>query len=129
MFFFFFFSSRRRHTRSYGDWSSDVCSSDLHGQLAVEGIEAGRQVAAVTQPGGDPQGAPFPGAADDDRHWPGRARVAGRLRQRYPLAAVRLGARLPEGTHRLDRQLQLVEPLGGGGERQPERGVLTIPPA
>src|SRR5207248_8494538 len=23
------FSSRRRHTRSYGDWSSDVCSSDL----------------------------------------------------------------------------------------------------
>src|SRR5207248_6866712 len=29
LFFFFFFSSRRRHTRSYGDWSSDVCSSDL----------------------------------------------------------------------------------------------------
>src|SRR5207248_4864035 len=28
--FFFFFSSRRRHTRSYGDWSSDVCSSDLN---------------------------------------------------------------------------------------------------
>src|SRR5207248_7910773 len=26
---YFFFSSRRRHTRSYGDWSSDVCSSDL----------------------------------------------------------------------------------------------------
>src|SRR5207248_290368 len=24
-----FFSSRRRHTISYGDWSSDVCSSDL----------------------------------------------------------------------------------------------------
>src|SRR5207248_7566625 len=22
-------TSRRRHTRSYGDWSSDVCSSDL----------------------------------------------------------------------------------------------------
>src|SRR6266516_7678933 len=27
--FFFFFSCRRRHTISYGDWSSDVCSSDL----------------------------------------------------------------------------------------------------
>src|SRR3989454_5997615 len=26
---FFFFSSRRRHTRLLGDWSSDVCSSDL----------------------------------------------------------------------------------------------------
>src|SRR5215510_15844359 len=29
--FFFFFSSRRRHTRWPRDWSSDVCSSDLHG--------------------------------------------------------------------------------------------------
>src|SRR5256885_12270600 len=25
----FFFASRRRHTRLQGDWSSDVCSSDL----------------------------------------------------------------------------------------------------
>src|SRR5215210_9594907 len=25
----FFFSSRRRHTRYIGDWSSEVCSSDL----------------------------------------------------------------------------------------------------
>src|SRR5256885_3799879 len=29
LFIFFFFSSRRRHTRLQGDWSSDVCSSDL----------------------------------------------------------------------------------------------------
>src|SRR3989454_5256584 len=29
MLLFFFFSSRRRHTRLQGDWSSDVCSSDL----------------------------------------------------------------------------------------------------
>ena len=27
--YLFFFSSRRRHTRYIGDWSSDVCSSDL----------------------------------------------------------------------------------------------------
>src|SRR5688500_20256030 len=26
---YFFLSSRRRHTRLQGDWSSDVCSSDL----------------------------------------------------------------------------------------------------
>src|ERR1022692_3031279 len=31
--FFFFFSSRRRHTRLQGDWSSDVCSSDLDDKL------------------------------------------------------------------------------------------------
>src|SRR5207248_8211726 len=40
----FFFSSRRRHTRSYGDWSSDVCSSDLAGTwcrlvpITVQGV-------------------------------------------------------------------------------------------
>src|SRR2546426_12016070 len=43
---FFFFSSRRRHTRLQGDWSSDVCSSDLercgpiaqlHAPLLIEG--------------------------------------------------------------------------------------------
>src|SRR5205807_7005913 len=32
----FFFSSRRRHTRLQGDWSSDVCSSDL----ALEQLES-----------------------------------------------------------------------------------------
>src|SRR5207248_8566769 len=49
----FFFSSRRRHTRSYGDWSSDVCSSDLArlgwrqvrhpgiNRLAVLGVNSG----------------------------------------------------------------------------------------
>src|SRR5256885_7096259 len=49
---FFFFSSRRRHTRLQGDWSSDVCSSDLpdgeHGgalgdlDIAREGGGCGR---------------------------------------------------------------------------------------
>src|ERR1022692_838002 len=34
--FFFFFSSRRRHTRLQGDWSSDVCSSDLNIEIADE---------------------------------------------------------------------------------------------
>src|SRR5438876_8458006 len=32
---FFFFSSRRRHTRWTGDWSSDVCSSDLDRTIEV----------------------------------------------------------------------------------------------
>src|SRR5437762_13304618 len=31
---FFFFSSRRRHTRYIGDWSSDVCSSDLEREFS-----------------------------------------------------------------------------------------------
>src|SRR5690606_40064236 len=31
----FLFSSRRRHTRFSRDWSSDVCSSDLAGELST----------------------------------------------------------------------------------------------
>src|SRR5256885_12417470 len=34
--YFFFFSSRRRHTRLQGDWSSDVCSSDLDRRVLEE---------------------------------------------------------------------------------------------
>src|SRR5437762_11046696 len=47
----FFFSSRRRHTRYIGDWSSDVCSSDLQrtqgwkvgvdGSVAIIAVGAG----------------------------------------------------------------------------------------
>src|SRR5256885_7321372 len=34
----FFFSSRRRHTRLQGDWSSDVCSSDLQSPPGVRAL-------------------------------------------------------------------------------------------
>src|SRR5256885_10239751 len=37
---FFFFSSRRRHTRLQGDWSSDVCSSDLYPHAGIRSIDA-----------------------------------------------------------------------------------------
>src|SRR3989338_372599 len=36
--FFFFFSSRRRHTRWNCDWSSDVCSSDLHARKVMSAL-------------------------------------------------------------------------------------------
>src|ERR1039457_5144544 len=35
---FFFFSSRSLHTRLQGDWSSDVCSSDLRTQADRNGV-------------------------------------------------------------------------------------------
>src|SRR5437867_11847278 len=50
----FFFSSRRRHTISYGDWSSDVCSSDLGdevGQVVVLADLVDRQDRRVAQAG------------------------------------------------------------------------------
>src|SRR5690606_39298947 len=48
---FFFFSSRRRHTRFSRDWSSDVCSSDLHlAARLADGLEhARKELLAVLQ--------------------------------------------------------------------------------
>src|SRR6266567_2838843 len=70
-FFCFFFSSRRRHTRFACDWSSDVCSSDLHadggygdvGPEAALGIDPEAHLAEqvhlgaerVDEPGGEEQ--------------------------------------------------------------------------
>src|SRR6266581_7954031 len=48
---FFFFSSRRRHTRWTGDWSSDVCSSDLRLLAALR--HDGDGVELTPQPGLD----------------------------------------------------------------------------
>src|SRR5256885_5680939 len=43
----FFFSSRRRHTRLQGDWSSDVCSSDLVLKDGIVVAAAGAERAAL----------------------------------------------------------------------------------
>src|SRR5256885_4015889 len=62
--FCFFFSSRRRHTRLQGDWSSDVCSSDLADrdhlvvhQLRVAGAAGLRRLAHVEVVGRVPDDA------------------------------------------------------------------------
>src|SRR5688500_20044093 len=43
----FFFASRRRHTRLQGDWSSDVCSSDL--AISDEELMSYRQLGSPFQ--------------------------------------------------------------------------------
>src|SRR5205807_4692174 len=60
----FFFSSRRRHTRLQGDWSSDVCSSDL----------AGRRRGAAPHPA-LLRGAPLSEGADPEARLPRPARL------------------------------------------------------
>src|SRR5688500_4040588 len=104
-----FFSSRRRHTRLQGDWSSDVCSSDLHLRRPDDlagGRPARRPDRGMRAPrgrggrrGGDPAGPA--GAADRGEH------VAG-----DPLRPRRHAAR-PRGP--ADRALS-----GRGGARPPE---------
>src|SRR5437762_13649331 len=57
----FFFSIRRRHTRYIGDWSSDVCSSDLMSFSASAAFERSNAALAendiVVAPGEDVLGA------------------------------------------------------------------------
>src|SRR5256885_4588618 len=48
----FFFSSRRRHTRLQGDWSSDVCSSDLESAKRSERSARARFVLDGLPPSG-----------------------------------------------------------------------------
>src|SRR2546427_8712258 len=57
---FFFFSSRRRHTRFDCDWSSDVCSSDLVGDMVRRQI-AGATALVLTK--ADQASAPMIGKA------------------------------------------------------------------
>ena len=45
----FVFSSRRRHTSGMGDWSSDVCSSDLLGLVGHSQADIQRMQQAAQQ--------------------------------------------------------------------------------
>src|SRR5215467_14894716 len=49
----FFFSSRRRHTRLQGDWSSDVCSSDLEGAGRATRADKARAYTIARAEGGE----------------------------------------------------------------------------
>src|SRR6478735_9002406 len=66
LYFFFFFSSRRRHTRLQGDWSSDVCSSDLRLRIGIDqelrGVEALAGVRVVRAVHAVPVALPWPDA-------------------------------------------------------------------
>src|SRR5437764_13251328 len=50
----FFFSSRRRHTRYIGDWSSDVCSSDLRSLVRWPPSLGSKVTSTWEWPGGKP---------------------------------------------------------------------------
>src|SRR3989454_2166792 len=81
---FFFFSSRRRHTRLQGDWSSDVCSSDLTGRRYASSRWRGATIApppTTSAAAPPPQPLPFLGrgcwAAGRLGLGPGREGVGG----------------------------------------------------
>src|SRR5438105_10655000 len=63
----FFFSSGRRHTRSTRDWSSDVCSSDLHNRsmrvAVIAALSAGLLAGACGARRSDPDRFPLDAAS------------------------------------------------------------------
>src|SRR2546426_5557527 len=82
--FFFFFSSRRRHTRLQGDWSSDVCSSDL----PVGEVHVARRIVELRAPiGGEGNG----GGMYPALHVGGDAPVAAALVLALPAPTGRRG--------------------------------------
>src|SRR5256885_6538843 len=94
----FFCSSRRRHTRLQGDWSSDVCSSDLRSSKFVSAFTAAeRRFVAVTSSAEESRiefsefevgGEACPPSSALGSVWPllfeiGRARVGKECRSRW----------------------------------------------
>src|SRR6266850_6509886 len=91
-FYFFFFSSRRRHTILQGDWSSDVCSSDLglavgaEGRRAVDADERGQRLIGTPL---EREGAVEIGIALLERREGQRARVGAPHRREIDGAVLR----------------------------------------
>src|SRR5438094_5914986 len=111
-FFFFFFSSRRRHARSYGDWSSDVCSSDLGLGEVGRAPVAGGGVAVGVQ-GGDR------GAEGHARGGAGRGghRVVGGVVGRHVDRRRAGDRRRRDGVRSEERRVGKGGEAGGGRDR------------
>src|SRR5256885_11782618 len=88
----FFFSSRRRHTRLQGDWSSDVCSSDL----------------GAREPERQADGRRRSGLSGEEQEWTGPAELPDQVEQqdRAPLGCDR--RRSEEHTSELQSPCNLV---------------------
>src|SRR5256885_7339551 len=119
----FFFSSRRRHTRLQGDWSSDVCSSDLgeHGGARpplAAGRRAYRLVRAFPLAGGRRRNGI--GSRSVRPPAPSIARTA---------AAENAWARTGGGFVSWPRPGTLTHPRLAAGPPDPHRPASTPPPA
>src|SRR5256885_11028150 len=104
LFVFFFFSSRRRHTRLQGDWSSDVCSSDLD----VVTVRSHQMAQAFEELK----------LRELARGRPGLDRLAQALQQQYGLRPLLVG--------KADRAAKLLRDLESGALAQVARGGREV---
>src|SRR6266487_3845494 len=111
--FVFFFSSRRRHTRWTGDWSSDVCSSDLRRER-------------VQRPGDEqPARRPQPEFVLVRRRRRGPRQLPGEGERRA--ARVLAGRAGDGGPRRVRRAGERAEQDERDGQRQRDDRVLPVP--
>src|SRR2546426_10180236 len=136
VYFLFFFSSRRRHTRLQGDWSSDVCSSDLaasprrryaFGPCGVVLLEPGEEVSQrqrLRAPGHERLDGDVRELAGEAEQPAKDERLARHVAPGEVLARVRLGVTLCDGAaQRLGETLpatQLAEQVA----QRPGRATL-----
>src|SRR2546430_7251740 len=105
----FFFSSRRRHTRFDCDWSSDVCSSDLHVVRARYRAPGVLEGSGGRDRVGDPPARPLAHQAID----------GGRVMKRALVAVVMVAALLASPMAR----------SGAAGQAQcSSRAAVPVPP-
>src|SRR6266487_6754883 len=101
----FFFSSRRRHTRWTGDWSSDVCSSDLRTirSIRIEGHAVSIAANTATPPNPADPGDAYDPACERDMGPFGTRYLAPALQQARagPRAQPADAGRPPPGLRRL----------------------------
>src|SRR5256885_1730730 len=95
MVLFFFFSSRRRHTRLQGDWSSDVCSSDLAVFAASSPSACAPSTASACRDVCSARQAGRPRSLHRGLHESARlrAQITGRIRLLKPRTSMRSGVR------------------------------------
>src|SRR2546426_8334585 len=106
---YFFFSSRRRHTRLQGDWSSDVCSSDLVAEVRVRDEILGLIEEELQRP------------------VPAVRRVAGEgvIAERFPQFRQRLARRLPTLNQVNRQQIELLRRYRGAAAGKAEEDTLA----
>src|SRR6266487_6087082 len=112
---FFFFSSRRRHTRWTGDWSSDVCSSDLQPREEPSRKEAGARAPSASWPL-LPTDELLPGDGPQEEPTRTQTRLQGITRVSTPLGPGRLFQETPlaEQVRRGHLAIILDDPQHGG---------------
>src|SRR6059036_2198862 len=121
-FFFFFFKQKTAYEITYGDWSSDVCSSDLFGVPRARARRRSARAPAPLSAVGAPAAGAIDGRAAALPAAPGDGGLARRRATRRAAPRADPGARATARPRRAPDRVRAGPPLPG---RQPRHGALA----